>query len=213
MTNKIIKSIVLGLSLAGVSACAPTSTVYSGAEVQKRNLVQHVRITETVDISQIGNGGLSASAKTQINGFLNINKVGYGDSISLDAGDKQNQASTAVRKHLLSMGYILQNNAPITGSAPKSGQGILIVDRFVVTPPNCHNTEQVGKNIPLTVTSPSFGCSTQANLGLMVANPQDLVEPQNTTSTRAEVSAAAVSAYRLGKGAKGTQISSPLSGN
>ncbi len=211
MINKQIKTIILGLTLASVSACSPVSGMYSGGEVQKRNIVQHVRLSETVDIAQLENFGLSGETKYQINNFLTINRVGYGDSISLDVGENRTDVHNAVRKHLLSLGYKLEDRAPITGAAPKAGQGILIVDRFVVTPPNCHSTTTMGQIIPLTVTSPSFGCSQQVNLGLMVANPQDLIEPQETSRANAEVSTAAVNAYRLGKPPKGTQMSSPLS--
>jgi pilus assembly protein CpaD len=198
MINQPIKSIILGITLAGLSACAPTSGTYSGAEVQMRNLVQHVRLSETVDLSTADNADLSAEAKLQINRFLKINMVGYGDRLSLDVGDDQTGVYNAVRAHLLSFGYILENQAPISGAAPNLGQGILIVDRFIVTPPNCHSTSKVGGNIPLTISSPSFGCSHQVNLGLMVANPQDLIDPQNTRLTSGEVSSAAVKAYRLG---------------
>lgn len=213
MKNKYIKSIALGLGLISVSACSQHLGTYNSVDAQKRNIVQHVRLTENIDVSYAASG-LATGTKEQINLFLRINQVGYGDKLSLDLGQQANANAkrSAVRKHLLSQGFILEKHAPITGSAPRANHGLLIVDRFILTPPNCNSTHTQGNSIPITINSPSYGCSSQVNLGVMVANPQDLVEPQQTENSNTEVSVAAVSDYRNNAPAKGTQIASPLSG-
>lgn len=213
MSIRLIKSIALGLTLFSVAACNQHFGPYGNSDTQLRNVVNHVRLTENIDVSNSATGLSTASAR-QINLFLRINNVGYGDKISIDLGEQTNANAKreAVRKHLNSVGLKLEDRAPITGPKPQENRGILVVDRFIVTPPNCHGNFSQGNSMPITVTSPTFGCSHQVNLGLMVANPQDLVDPQQTAPTNAEVAVSGVGDYRNGSAAKGTQITSPLSG-
>jgi pilus assembly protein CpaD len=52
--------------------------------------------------------------------------------------------------------------------------------------------------------SDNFGCATQRNMALMVANPGDLVQPQPFSTRDAERTAAIIQAYRAGENPQAT---------
>lgn len=209
---KNISLAILGVALLGTAACAPYANSYHDASIEKRNLVQHLRLTEVISFNDFAGGQISPQTQSQIDRFLNINQARYGDSISLDLGAQDDQAAKqkAVKNHLLARGYFLSSQAPITAEAPQDNAGILIIDRYIVTPPNCYEDHNFGKNISLSINAPSHGCATQANLGLMVANPQDLIDPSPLSTLNSEGGVRAVSDYRNALPPKGTQARSPL---
>lgn len=57
--------------------------------------------------------------------------------------------------------------------------------------------------------APNFGCASTVNLGLMVDNPRDLVQGQDSRSSRTERSGKAIRDYRTGAAA--AQASAPSS--
>lgn len=76
---------------------------------------------------------------------------------------------------------------------------VIVVERFVVITPSCANfLEQIG-NASQAYNSSNFGCSTEANLGLMIANPQDLLRGRDRDSYDGTVLAAGVKRYENDK--------------
>lgn len=63
----------------------------------------------------------------------------------------------------------------ITGESGTRQEIRLIVGRYVVLPPNCPDFSRPTASNPGNYTDSNFGCSTQRNLGLMVADPSDLL--------------------------------------
>ena len=64
-----------------------------------------------------------------------------------------------------------------SGAGPSQGVR-LSYERPVAVPPVCQEwNEDLGPNHE-RVHFPNFGCSTQHNIAVMVANPRDLIEPQ-----------------------------------
>ena len=59
------------------------------------------------------------------------------------------------------------------------------------------------------VNSSNFGCSTQHNLALMVANPGDLIEPRSFSTRDAQRTVAVINAYRTGKNPQGNWPTGP----
>lgn len=172
----ILKSLgVLGL-LSTLSACATSPGHFSGAEIQKRNTVEHVRLSHAITWGDEGQNALSPAEIEKITLFINQSQVGYGDVLSLDLEVTQNSATRreALRDFLLRRGLQLEYGSPISGPLPAPNQGILIVDRYILTAPRCEY-----QNLSSNLAGANYGCSSQTLLGQMIANPRDLIRAQS----------------------------------
>lgn len=80
--------------------------------------------------------------------------------------------------------------------SPDGGETItLSYDRVAVVAPRCGDwSESVVRN-PQNLPSTNFGCASQRNLAVMVANPTDLLYPATETPRLSERRAAAYKAY------------------
>lgn len=76
---------------------------------------------------------------------------------------------------------------------------VLIVERFVVIPPSCSNFSQQIGDASQVYNASNHGCSTEANLGLMVANPMDLLKGRTRDGYDGTVMAAGVNRYEHDK--------------
>lgn len=87
-------------------------------------------------------------------------------------------------------------------SSPKhhrkdSGSGVeIIIERYVVIPPSCGNFSQVMGDAQQAYSHTNFGCADIANLGMMVANPRDLIIGRPLGDSDGTVIAAGVDRYR-----------------
>ncbi len=73
------------------------------------------------------------------------------------------------------------------------------VERYIVTPPACPDwSKPVGEDSQNT-PPPNFGCANTANLGMMVANPRDLVHGRSPGTSDGAAVSAAIKRYRDGK--------------
>ena len=79
---------------------------------------------------------------------------------------------------------------------PNANTGRLLISKYVVTPPVCGDWRQPSypnyNNAPMS----NLGCASQANLGLMVANPRDLITGQQGGAPNAERAASAIEHYQ-----------------
>ena len=195
------KLLVSAVALTAAAACVPDAANYSSAENLKRNEVQMVRLTHQLRFS--ADGTLTSAETAGLNQFLNQNGIRYGDILSLDVGDIDggNWQST-VHQTLLARGLKLDPRTVVSGPVPPIGAAVLVVDRYVVSLPDCNNNAQEPSDDWANQRSPNYGCSTQALLGLMVANPQDLVQGKNDDGPNAKAATTAVETHaaRAGTG-------------
>lgn len=191
-----LKVVVSAIALASVSACIPSAAQYSGAANEKRNEVRMVRLTHTVQVSD--SRYLSEEAITALDRFIDEHRVGYGDTLSLDAGDEAagENDRKAIRSQLLKHGLRLEKNPTIAGALPAEGTVVLVIDRYVVTTPNCSDWSMKSKPNYANAPSPNFGCTTRAILGQMVANPRDLIQGEEYDGPDGSAANRAVEAYR-----------------
>lgn len=87
----------------------------------------------------------------------------------------------------------------ITGEKGNAGNVRLIVGRYVVLPPNCPNLSKPSDTNPGNFNDSNFGCSTQRNLGLMLADPGDLLRGRTLGPADGEALSRGIRAYRAGK--------------
>ena len=82
-----------------------------------------------------------------------------------------------------------------------SANGPLVIsfDTLVVSVPECGFWDKESSHDETNTNEPNFGCSLQRNIGLMIDNPRDLIEPRKTTATHdATRSSVVLKAYRAG---------------
>lgn len=190
----------LGAALLALAACLPERAEWSHNDTIKRSSVELVRFGHDVGFSSEGTQ-LSASEAERLNRFLSSARVGYGDRLAVDAGSSSNakQRRAVLAAHLRGLGLTVEDETPLYGDAPAAGQARIIVSRHVVTPPPCPDWRKPSGPDYANTPSSNFGCATATNLGLMVADPADLVAGKELGPADAEYLAKAVDRYRQGK--------------
>ncbi len=185
------------LALAGCSGSAH----FSDGDPQKRNEVAMVRIPFMLTF-EADQAALSAAAIEQLDRFLVSSNVSYGDELSMDFplerdGDlsPQNRERMAYLSDLLKKrGLHLAVAVTPFGLSPAENQARFLVSRYVVTPPQCGDWSEPSTGNYGNASLKDLGCASQAQLGLMIANPRDLVTGVSNNIPNAEQAAGAVAA-------------------
>ncbi|MFZ2467081.1 MAG: CpaD family pilus assembly protein [Parvibaculum sedimenti] len=76
---------------------------------------------------------------------------------------------------------------------------ILSYSRYVATPSACGDWSTNYAYDPANVAPPNFGCASQNNLAVLVADPGDFVTPRDSTPRDAQRSTEVLSKYRKGE--------------
>ena len=95
-----------------------------------------------------------------------------------------------------------------------NGPIVISYDTLEVTVPDCGIWDKESSHDETNTSSLNFGCSLQRNFGLMLDNPQDLLEPRRTTATHdATRSSVVLEKYRAGEvtGAERSDVESATS--
>ena len=159
-----------------------------------------------------GEARLTNDQRQRLDSFLARLEAGYGDRFYVVAGrgrrgapkqaaarlgERRRQAVMAVlelrRLRVLPLRIEFGIDAPV-GEAVK-----VIVRRYVVTLPGCPDwTGRPGVTFNNTPSS-NFGCATAINLGLMVADPGDIVAGRHPGLMDGEFIARSIERYRKGE--------------
>lgn len=196
---KLFAHSTVGLAMIAGSACTPTKSYWSEAPAKKENRVEAVRLLH--DVRFPSGVQLTPAEMAQLDGFLTRHDIGYGDRVYLltDAkavNDAGTQRVTAVQKYMSAHGI---KAAGLPSPEAQPGLVRVVVNRHVVIPPNCPDWSKPGgadySNTPLS----NLGCSNTANLGLMVADPSELIQGRDAGYTDAEAAVLGIQRYRTGK--------------
>lgn len=188
--------LAIGLAFAG---CAPQTSQWSPAEAPRDVKVTLVRMAHAVQFRP-NEDRLNPTEAARLGAFIRDQNVGYGDQILLVGGDgvlaqRRQEAIAAV---FARSGLRVVRDVQIEGVSPAPNELRVVVSRHVVTPPACPNwSKRADDDFGNTVNS-NFGCTTQTNLGLMVADPGDLLAGQTLGPADGELSAFRVESYRHG---------------
>ena len=150
-----------------------------------------------------GEATLSNVEIARLNHFLATSNITYGNEFSMDFPlDRNGNLSEIDEKRLSYISNLLKDSGlymseTVTpfGMEPKQNTGRLLVTKYVVTLPECGWSQRAYPNYENAPTS-NIGCATQANLGLMVASPKDLLTGQSGGMTNAERAAFAIERYQ-----------------
>jgi pilus assembly protein CpaD len=200
--NNAYRSWMLGalaVSALAFAGCAPQTSQWSEVEAPKENKISFIRFSHTVQF-RANEDRMTAPEATRLATFMRDQSVGYGDQIYILPGDSNlaQRRQDAVAAAFVRGGLRVIRDVRIEGVAPAANEVRVIVGRHVVTPPPCPNWSKRPDEDFGNAPSSHIGCATTTNLGLMVANPSDLLMGQPTSPADGELAASRVESYRKG---------------
>lgn len=188
--STFINPLLVATALLGVAACKHTDAGAPGSrELTMRNSVQMVRLPYTIGQEEDQTDDLSDKTKQGLNQFLASIQAGYGDTLILDGPAASTTRVERIATFIRERGLVFAGMAPM-GPEPKDGSIVLYVERYRAITPDCGGWEEETDNNRRNNDSAHFGCATATNLGLMVADPRDLIAGHGSgNSTAAAVGA------------------------
>jgi pilus assembly protein CpaD len=190
-----------------VVGCTPESARWTPTEAPKENKVEFVTLAHQVHFAPGAVTTTSAEAKA-LSDFLGGIALGYGDQVTIDPGTRSGSVAvdTLASKRLDAVTAMLRKLHVRAQSATRPSvdgalaQNVLVVTvgRYIVTGPNCPDRRKPESDDFSNTTQSNYGCATATNLGLMVANPGDLVRGIPAGPADGEFSTRGVQNYRSG---------------
>jgi pilus assembly protein CpaD len=176
-----------------LGACAPVSE-YTDAEAFNHLTLDSATTQVKVRFAP-GSAALSAVDAAQLRRLAATGAMGPRDRIVVAAAGSPalaEQRVGAVSAVLLHYGIVVETGQ-LAQVAPD--HALIEVTRTLVTLPPCPNWSKRSASDFANAPSSNFGCSTESDLGLMVANPSDLASGRPMNGTAGQPAAAAVNRY------------------
>ena len=198
---------VIAALLAAVVACAPESSHWSPSQSVKRNDLRWIAFEHEVRFDR-DDKALGQAEKDRLHRFLALHDAGYGDDVMIGAAgrparpsDRQRAADreAAVMAEFSDRSLQLRRLPDVPGHGAWTGSVKVVLGRFVVLPPDCPDWSKPADGDPNNRPSSNFGCATATNLGLMLANPGDLVRGRRPGPADGVAGARLYRAYRDGE--------------
>ncbi len=197
LQNSRTRLAVAGVALLLLSACE----TYTPAEAVAQNEVTWINLTH--DIEFVGSeSALSVLEQARLNDFLVQIDAQATDALVIDPG-MVDSPLTAARASAVAA--FVQRRVPTSQPQARrvglgGGTGLrLIVGRYLVVPPECPNWGKPSYGDPMNTLGSNFGCANQVNIGLMIADPGDLVRGRRLTPGMAGAAVLGIERYRAGE--------------
>lgn len=208
---KIYKLSVLFLALLG-GGCAPEVSDWTPSESPKENKVDRALFTHRIYYPAHASA-MSEKEKKKLLQFLRKTVMSplAVNVILEEYGGHSEKRIKAIQREFLRFGipYELitvdyepevQQCYSTKYSKRESQSGVdVIIERYVVIPPACADFSQPIGDANQARTPSNFGCAEITNLGMMVANPRDLIKGRPLGDSDGTVIAAGVERYRKDK--------------
>ncbi len=189
------------------SGCTPQSARWSEAESPKANKIDFVTTSHEVHFAR----GAAATSKAEVKSlsdFLHNAPLSYGSQVTLDAGPSTGNVKAAqlAARRLAAVTAVLRQmqvhatvaSRPTVDGALSHDGVIVTVGRYVVTPPACPDRQKIDTDDFANTEASNYGCASATNLGLMVANPADLLHGEPAGAADGTFAARGVEQYRSG---------------
>ena len=195
------KSIVIALALASALGACTTDDTWTQAQARHATKVTLSRELHTVAYT---GGGLQPGQPE----LERITALARADSNSQPVQIlyvPERGASLAPRR-ASELQRVLQARgiaaAPPTVLDPgmaAPGSVMIAATHYVATPPNCPDWSKRSESNHDNLPPSNFGCATERNLGLMVADPADLVRGRDYSGQDGSAAVNGIQRYRAGK--------------
>lgn len=169
----LLSGALLGIA-AGLAACDPNRSASS----VKTPIVSSQALTR--DIAFLADGSIAPQDAASLQAFLTSMSLGSGDRLMLDDPHAEGAAArrAAVGGIVAASGGQLTNSPPPAATAMPQGTARLWIVRTQVTLPACPDWSSSPYGNMNASTHSNYGCASNSNLAVMVANPNDLVDGQ-----------------------------------
>lgn len=197
MTDRFRLFLCLGLALAG---CTSPSSEWSDAEASKQIRVDYVRLQHDLAFKP-GSADLAEGEADGLATFFAQAEVQGGDHIFFQpsTNDKLTAARISQLTHELVQRGLGATTLPASPTPEAADHMAVIIERYVVTPPDCPNWSKPASGDHGNTLPSNFGCADATNLGLMVADPRDLIIGRTLGPVRGDPALYGYSRYRVGK--------------
>ncbi len=190
-----------------MAGCTPKVAEWTAAESPKKNKVERIVFAHTVCYPAHATA-LECQEKKKLQKFLKEN-VPSPSAVAVtlsQCGGVSEKRILDVKRELLRHGVpddLISTDDLDTGCRPASDKtarsGIeILIERYVVIPPSCSDFSQNIGDARQSAHSSNFGCAVEADLGMMVANPRDLLRGRERDPYVGIVLANGVRRYRDG---------------
>lgn len=186
----------------GLAACGDSAPEFSPADSPKTNRVSVVREEHVVRFAH-GRADLDSAERARLSDFLMRQASNDGALVSIgpSTGPSGIVASRerSLRAVLAQRGY-RQVDAIHTGSdTGGANQATVSVNRYVVTTPRCPDFSKPSEYNYTNTTYSNFGCANAHNLGVMVADPADLMRGRPEGAQDGTQAVLGIQRYRTGR--------------
>jgi pilus assembly protein CpaD len=209
--GRCVSAIFAAAVAATLAGCSET-TYWTPAEAPKQPKVDWVRFDHRVMFDPRA-AHISLPERARMEEFLARIEPRYGDQVQVGTGTGSAEGEIGIER-VAAVAEYLRGSGLKVGPMPASMQGRwdgavrISVGRYVVTAPNCPDWSKSASYDPLNHVSSNFGCATTTNLGLMVADPGDLVRGRPMGPADGAYSARAIKTWREGDKASSSSSSS-----
>lgn len=143
-------------------------------DLRQANRVDLVKYTHEIRFD--GGRNLPSHAEyDRFDAFMKSIDLGYADEVVLMGSAPYRRNAMAAYIKRLGIPAEIQSE-PGTKEQLASNTVSVTVNRYVVTPPACPNWSNFDGNENRNTPGSNYGCSVDASLGYMIANPRDLVQ-------------------------------------
>jgi len=202
-------------AMMAVTGCTPESPRLSTVEVPKENKIDFLSLTHPVHF-QSGTTVLAAGEDKALAAFVATVSPRYGDDVTVDATEDGSESAALrikrqsdVARQLQRLGIQANASSEVDPEFTDAHDAVVVrVGRYVVTGPRCPDWSAAEAADYTNTPSSNFGCATATNLGLMVANPADLVSGSSGGGADAALLARSVERYRIGLRPKSSGLGS-----
>lgn len=222
------KPVLFVLASVSLSACAPasgnidTTGGWLSASSPKRLDVDHAQYRH-VTYFNTDRDEIRADERDRLLAFIDAVQPTAGDSIRIEghADERANDIYNldlagrridSVKKLLASVGFDSSRvQASAFGERLPASSGSheqawsqnrrveIVLERYVVTPPACPDWSRRSGRDYSNQPHSNFGCATETNLGMMIANPRDLVRGRKLGPADGVHQAEGIVRYRKGR--------------
>jgi pilus assembly protein CpaD len=196
--------ILLTILLLSLAACAREPSAWTAVEAPNRLQVDW-RSEAFVATFPAGGAELAPDERAKLARFLDASLRTGDERITLSPPADADRALNARRvDHLRQIVASaaprrLVTVAPIADGRLGTGSALVVVGRYVVSTPSCPNWRKPSGIDSANQPSSNLGCANETNLGLMVADPADLVVGHELDRAEGEAMAHGIRRYRDNK--------------
>ena len=206
---RAIRAALMVPALLLLAACAMPPDYWPSPNAQKVNTVEWIVLSHEVQFVP-GTPMVEAGEHQRLANFLRSVEADDAARLFIDADRPNVRNGLAARReatthaHLARLGFATERlpadpeREKAAGPRTDPDSVSVIVGRYVVTLPDCPDMRKPGIGDYTNLPSTNFGCATATTLGLMVADPRDLVRGSAMGPADGARAARSVRAYRAG---------------